>query len=129
MRKRMIHDFQSQLYKMCGIRSLVLTAYEGEDQELKVGMYVFESLPSFILVTVLFRDDVESLQNDGKSFFKYCPEWKDAILWQEWVQFSMDCFSDGLPNMRSYVTYLNGFQIPFRPLQSRSSQTGLGLST
>ena len=41
MRKRMIHDFQSQLFKMCGIRTLVLTAYEGEDQELKVGMYVF----------------------------------------------------------------------------------------
>ena len=124
MRKRMIHDFQSQLFKMCGIRTLVLTAYEGEDQELKVSMYVFGALPSFILVMVLFRDDVETLLNDGKSFFKYCPEWKDTILWQEWVQFSMDCFSDGLSNMRTCVTCLYGFQIPFPSLKSRSSWTG-----
>ena len=76
----------------------------------------------------LFRDDVETLLNDGKSFFKYCPEWKDAILWQEWVQFSMDCFSDGLSNMRSYVTCLYGFQIPFPSLKRRSSRTGRGPS-
>jgi hypothetical protein len=38
MRKRIIQDFQSQLYKTCGVRSLVLTAYEGEDHDLKVGM-------------------------------------------------------------------------------------------
>ena len=42
MRKRIIHDFQSQLFKTCGIRTLVLTAYEGEDQELKVGMCVIQ---------------------------------------------------------------------------------------
>jgi hypothetical protein len=38
MRKRIIQDFQSQLFKTCGIRSLVLTAYEGEDNNLNVGM-------------------------------------------------------------------------------------------
>src|ERR1700761_4609918 len=38
MRKRIIQDFQKQLYKTCGVRSLVLTAYEGEDHNLKVGM-------------------------------------------------------------------------------------------
>jgi hypothetical protein len=38
MRKRVIQDFQHQLYKTCGIRSLVLTAYEGEDNNLKIGM-------------------------------------------------------------------------------------------
>jgi hypothetical protein len=36
MRKRIIQDFQRQLYKTCGIRSLVLTAYEGEDNDLKI---------------------------------------------------------------------------------------------
>jgi len=40
MRKRVIQDFQHQLYKTCGIRSLVLTAYEGEDNNLKIGMWV-----------------------------------------------------------------------------------------
>ena len=38
MRKRIIQDFQSQLYKTCGIRSLVLTAYESEDHDLKISM-------------------------------------------------------------------------------------------
>jgi hypothetical protein len=38
MRKWIIQDFQSQLYKMCGICSLVLTAYESEDHDLKVRM-------------------------------------------------------------------------------------------
>jgi hypothetical protein len=38
MRKRIIQDFQSQLYKTCGIRTLVLTAYEGEDNNLKVSL-------------------------------------------------------------------------------------------
>ena len=38
MRKRIIQDFQSQLFKTCGVRTLVLTAYEDEDNNLKVGM-------------------------------------------------------------------------------------------
>ena len=38
MRKRIIQDFQSQLYKTCGICSLVLTAYEGKDNNLKVAL-------------------------------------------------------------------------------------------
>ena len=42
MRKRIIQDFQSQLYKTCGIRTLVLTAYEGEDNNLKVSLYVIQ---------------------------------------------------------------------------------------
>lgn len=36
MRKQIIQDFQRQLYKTCGIRSLVFTAYEGEDNDLKI---------------------------------------------------------------------------------------------
>ena len=131
MRKRIIHDFQSQLFKTCGIRTLVLTAYEGENQELKVGMCVFHAFPSYnisLIVMVPFRDDVETLLNDGKSFFKFCPEWKDAVLWQEWVQFSMECFSDGHLNICSCVTCLHAFQIPFPSLKSRSSRMGRELS-
>ncbi|KAI9432538.1 hypothetical protein H4582DRAFT_2132197 [Lactarius indigo] len=65
-----IQDFQSQLYKTCGIHSIVLTAYEGEDNDLKIG---------FIL-------------QDGKDFRKFCPDWKSAALWQQWAQFGMQCF-------------------------------------
>jgi hypothetical protein len=38
MCKRIIQDFQRQLYKTCGVRSLVLTVYEGEDETLKAGL-------------------------------------------------------------------------------------------
>jgi hypothetical protein len=38
MRKRIIQDFQSQLYRTCGVRTLVLTAYEGEDNNLKLSL-------------------------------------------------------------------------------------------
>ncbi|KAI9436269.1 hypothetical protein H4582DRAFT_2058933 [Lactarius indigo] len=69
--ERIIQDFQSQLYKTCGIRSIVLTAYEGEDNDLKIG---------FIL-------------QDGKDFRKFCPDWKSAALWQQWAQFGMQCFA------------------------------------
>ncbi|KAI9429894.1 hypothetical protein H4582DRAFT_2064504 [Lactarius indigo] len=71
LRERIIQDFQSQLYKTCGIRSIVLTAYEGEDNDLKIG---------FIL-------------QDGKDFRKFCPDWKSAALWQQWAQFGMQCFA------------------------------------
>jgi hypothetical protein len=43
MRKRIVQDFQSQLYKTCGIRSLVFTAYESEERDLKICMYVIRS--------------------------------------------------------------------------------------
>jgi hypothetical protein len=38
MCKQIIQDFQSQLYRTCGIRSLVLTAYESKDHDLKICM-------------------------------------------------------------------------------------------
>jgi len=44
-----------------------------------------------------FRDDAEKVINDGKSFLKFCPNWRDAILWEEWRQFGIQCFSEGIP--------------------------------
>ncbi|KAI9434764.1 hypothetical protein H4582DRAFT_2059889 [Lactarius indigo] len=76
LRERIIQDFQSQLYKTCGIRSIVLTAYEGEDNDLKIGF-----------------NDVKSILQDGKDFRKFCPDWKSAALWQQWAQFGMQCFA------------------------------------
>ncbi|KAH8976944.1 hypothetical protein EDB86DRAFT_3174559 [Lactarius hatsudake] len=76
MRERIIEDFQSQLYKTCGIRSIVLTAYESEDNNLKIGF-----------------NDVSSVLEDGKDFRKYCPDWKSAALWEQWIEFGKKCFA------------------------------------
>ena len=40
MQKWIIQDFQIPLFKTCGICSLVLTAYEGEDHDLNIYLYV-----------------------------------------------------------------------------------------
>ncbi|KAI9431026.1 hypothetical protein H4582DRAFT_2085700 [Lactarius indigo] len=62
--------------RTCGIRSIVLTTYEGEDNDLKIGF-----------------NDVNSILQDGKDFQKFCPDWKSAALWQQWAQFGMQCFA------------------------------------
>jgi hypothetical protein len=38
MRQRIIHDFQRQLFKICGIRTLILTAYENEERLLSIAL-------------------------------------------------------------------------------------------
>ncbi|KAN0136534.1 hypothetical protein V8E53_005581 [Lactarius tabidus] len=80
MQKWIIQDFQRQLFKTCGIHTLVLTAYKGEDQDLNI--------------CLLSRDDVEKVINNGKSFLNFCPQWKDSDLWEQWRQFGIQCFSD-----------------------------------
>ncbi|KAH8983595.1 hypothetical protein EDB86DRAFT_3085260 [Lactarius hatsudake] len=76
MHERIIEDFQSQLYKTCRIRSIVLTAYESEDNNLKIGF-----------------NNVSSVLEDGKDFRKYCPDWKSAVLWEQWIEFGKKCFA------------------------------------
>ena len=31
----------------------------------------------------------------GQSFLRFCPDWQNAVLWQEWKQFGIECFSQG----------------------------------
>jgi len=38
MRKRIIQDFQKQLYKICGVQTVVLSAYEDENNQLLLGL-------------------------------------------------------------------------------------------
>ncbi|KAF8259055.1 hypothetical protein EI94DRAFT_1814044 [Lactarius quietus] len=76
LRKRIIQDFQRQLFKTCGICTLVLSAYKTEDNDLSIGL-----------------DDVESILDDGISFLEFCPDWKTAPLWEQWTQFGIHCFS------------------------------------
>jgi hypothetical protein len=41
-------------------------------------------------------DDVHSVLDDGQDFCKFCPDWKTAALWDEWIQFGKKCFEKGL---------------------------------
>ena len=40
MRKRMTRDFQKQIYKTCGIHTLILTAYRDKKRDVRVSMSV-----------------------------------------------------------------------------------------
>ncbi|KAF8261854.1 hypothetical protein EI94DRAFT_1809664 [Lactarius quietus] len=74
--KWIVQDFQRQLFKTCGIRTLVLSAYKTKDNDLSIGL-----------------DDVESILDDGISFLEFCPDWKTAPLWEQWTLFGIHCFS------------------------------------
>ena len=39
-RRRIIQDFQTQLYRTCGMRSAILIAYEDEKGNIRACMYV-----------------------------------------------------------------------------------------
>ena len=43
-RRRIIRDFQIQLYKTCGMRSTILVAYEDEKGNIRASMYVIHSI-------------------------------------------------------------------------------------
>ncbi|KAF8270246.1 hypothetical protein EI94DRAFT_1698918 [Lactarius quietus] len=76
LRKWIVQDFQRQLFKTCGICTLVLSAYKTEDNDLSIGL-----------------NDVESVLDDGISFLNFCPDWKTAPLWEQWTQFGINCSS------------------------------------
>jgi hypothetical protein len=40
IRGRIVRDFQTQLYRACGVRSIVLLAYGKEDGNPQVALYV-----------------------------------------------------------------------------------------
>lgn len=44
-----------------------------------------------------FSEDGHNAFDDGESFVQFCPDWKSAALWNEWVQFGEKCFAKGSP--------------------------------
>ena len=118
MHKQIIEDFQGQLFKTCGIWSLVLTAYEGEDHDLKVCMWVIESwLQTHNWCLHLKRDDGgHTAVRDGKDFCKFCPDWRKGMLWDQWIQYGVKCFSKGLPSFTPIIWYT------YYVLRSRTEQ-------
>ncbi|KAF8263807.1 hypothetical protein EI94DRAFT_1703734 [Lactarius quietus] len=79
LHKWIVQDFQRQLFETCGIYTLVLSTYKTKDNDLSIGL-----------------DDVESALDDGISFLKFCLNWKTAPLWEQWTQFGINCFSQGI---------------------------------
>ncbi|KAH9035587.1 hypothetical protein EDB84DRAFT_1437881 [Lactarius hengduanensis] len=69
-----VRDFQTQLFKTCGMRSVVLVAYADKDGNPRAAM-----------------DDWNSVLDDGMSFSEFCPKWKDARVWLEWMKYCRKC--------------------------------------
>ncbi|KAH8980260.1 hypothetical protein EDB86DRAFT_3088058 [Lactarius hatsudake] len=63
IRGRIVRDFQTQLFKTCGMRSIVLVAYADKDGKPRAAM-----------------DDWNSVLDDGMSFADFCPTWRNASL-------------------------------------------------
>ncbi|KAH9074355.1 hypothetical protein EDB83DRAFT_2516178 [Lactarius deliciosus] len=74
-RGRIVRDFQTQLFKTCRMCSIVLVAYADKDGKPRAAM-----------------DDWNSVLDDGMSFSDFCPNWRDASMWQEWMKYCRKCF-------------------------------------
>ncbi|KAH9013595.1 hypothetical protein EDB85DRAFT_2158062 [Lactarius pseudohatsudake] len=72
---RIVRDFQTQLFKTCGMRSIVLVAYADKDGKPRAAM-----------------DDWNKVLDDGMSFSNFCPNWRDASIWQEWMKYCRKSF-------------------------------------
>ncbi|KAH8984884.1 hypothetical protein EDB86DRAFT_2833346 [Lactarius hatsudake] len=78
-RGRIVRDFQTQLFKTCGMRSIVLVAYADKDGKPRAAM-----------------DDWNKVLDDGMSFSDFCPNWRNAMIWQEWMKYCRTSFAPDL---------------------------------
>ncbi|KAH9012689.1 hypothetical protein EDB85DRAFT_2158821 [Lactarius pseudohatsudake] len=67
IRGRIVRDFQTQLYRTCGARSIVLLAYQKEDGTPQVSM-----------------DEWNADVGGGMDFNDFCPKWRGTVLWDTW---------------------------------------------
>jgi hypothetical protein len=96
IKSRIIRDFSTQLYRTCGIRCIVLLAYQDEDGEIKAGMYVFQSLLWIYNPCTSARSDENNQKLDnGIDFTKFCPNWKKVPLWEKWSDYAEMSFGNG----------------------------------
>ncbi|KAH9017443.1 hypothetical protein EDB84DRAFT_1566833 [Lactarius hengduanensis] len=86
-RGRIVRDFQTQLFKTCGVRSIVLVAYEDKDGNPKAAM-----------------DDWNRVLDDGMSFSDFCPHWRNCPVWHEWMKYARTCFGPENGNMERSKT-------------------------
>ncbi|KAN0141769.1 hypothetical protein V8E53_000231 [Lactarius tabidus] len=79
---RIIRDFQSQLFRSCGVRCIVLTAHQQEDNTIVTGMF-----------------DTNKEKDAQKQFLSFCPDWKTVILHKEWQTYAKRCYGgDDVPS-------------------------------
>ncbi|KAH9014686.1 hypothetical protein EDB85DRAFT_2157246 [Lactarius pseudohatsudake] len=86
-RGHIVRDFQTQLFKTCGVRSIVLVAYEDKDGNPKAAM-----------------DDWNRVLDDGMSFSDFCPHWRNRPVWHEWMKYARTCFRPENGNMERSKT-------------------------
>ncbi|KAI9439083.1 hypothetical protein H4582DRAFT_2075741 [Lactarius indigo] len=70
-----VRDFQTQLYRTCGARSIVLLAYQKEDGTPQVSM-----------------DEWNAGVDEGLDFGDFCPNWRTSVLWDKWKKYGRQCF-------------------------------------
>ncbi|KAH9016363.1 hypothetical protein EDB84DRAFT_1567258 [Lactarius hengduanensis] len=75
IRGRIVRDFQTQLYRTCGARSIVLLAYQKEDGTPQVSM-----------------DEWNADVGGGMDFNDFCPKWRSTVLWDTWKKYGRKCF-------------------------------------
>ncbi|KAN0125338.1 hypothetical protein V8E53_015595, partial [Lactarius tabidus] len=79
---RIIRDFQSQLFRSCSVRCIVLTAHQQEDNTIVTGMF-----------------DTNKEKDAQKQFISFCPDWKTVILHKEWQTYAKRCYGgDDVPS-------------------------------
>lgn len=93
---RIIRDFQSQLFRSCGLRCIVLTAHQNENAQIITGLYVlrFYALPVHRCSAFHSNESNKSMENEP-SFLSSCPDWRTVPLWKEWQKFAKKCFQGG----------------------------------
>ncbi|KAH9016359.1 hypothetical protein EDB84DRAFT_1567252 [Lactarius hengduanensis] len=75
IRGQIVRDFQTQLYRTCGARSIVLLAYQKEDGTPQVSM-----------------DEWNADVGGGMDFNDFCPKWRSTVLWDTWKKYGRKCF-------------------------------------
>jgi len=48
-----------------------------------------------LILPYIHRDDWNRVLDDGISFCDFCPDWRNAMVWQEWTKYARKCFGPG----------------------------------
>ncbi|KAF8263343.1 hypothetical protein EI94DRAFT_1704054 [Lactarius quietus] len=71
IRRWIVRDFQTQLYRTCGVQSIVLIAYAKEDRTPQVAM-----------------DEWNNDLDGGVDFDTFYPNWRNTEVWDQWKKYS-----------------------------------------
>jgi hypothetical protein len=61
------------------------------------------------------RDDWNKVLDDGTPFANFCPDWKNAIIWDEWMDYARKSFGHGSQHFSYNLSIVSWtFQIMMR---------------